>query len=83
MWYVSHKLRTDVKGSVLKYHTDPMIRLADICEKHRLSAAEMNSNINGTIASPHCFYMKRCTVANCTKCPPDRNDHTAVNSPSF
>ena len=27
--------------------------------------------------------MKRCTVANCTKCPPDRNDHTAVNSPQL
>ena len=27
--------------------------------------------------------MKRCTVANCKKCPPDRNDHTAVNSPQL
>lgn len=28
-------------GTVLKYHTDPRIRPADTCEKHRLSAAEM------------------------------------------
>ena len=44
MWYVSHKLGKDVKGSVLKYHTDPMIRSGDICEKQRLSAAEINSS---------------------------------------
>ena len=36
-----------------------------------------------TPASPHCFFAKRCTVANCTKCPPDRNDQTAVNSPQL
>jgi len=35
-----------------------------------------------TSVSPHCFFMKRCTVANCLKCPPDRNNHS-VNSPQF
>ncbi len=44
MWYVNHKIRTDVQGSVLKYHTHLTIRLGDICKKHRLSTAEMHSN---------------------------------------
>lgn len=35
MWYVNHKIQTDVHGSVLKYHTYTTIRLGDICKKHR------------------------------------------------
>ena len=45
MWYVSHKLGPGVAGSVLKYHNNTMIRLGDIGDKQRLSAAEMHSSM--------------------------------------
>lgn len=44
MWYVNHKLLTDVQGSALNYHTDATIGLRDICKKHRLCADEMYSS---------------------------------------
>ena len=41
---MGHKLGRGVKGLVLKYHTDPTIRLGIICEKQCNTASETHSS---------------------------------------